>query len=435
MLTKISNFICRKIQRLISLTVFPNSPTSRWLINFYLAEIKNRVSSFETSQNLGWLLTPSHPFARKVASQFMSLDQNHLGNWSINGVELWSTRQLEKNVIDAMVDLYQAANQKLEGYFTSGSTEGNIYAAWQGRNYLQTFCPNSKIDVIGTDLSHYSIKKAANLLNLPFIVSPLNDSDWNLDPNGLYQTLEQRYKKGQRGFLVSLTMGYTQTGTSDKIEPILKIIRKLRKNYPETHFYVWIDAALLGFVLPFIENFTPFESTEIGALVVDFHKFAQVPYPAGGVFYRSKFRKYIEQDISYLPNKDNTLLGSRPGYTVAATWAMIQLQGKAGFSKIVKQQLEHKAYFLKKLLENFPKTEIISAENSLTCGLIFHDLPNQSISKATGDKYGFFAKPIYLNFAKTGRRLVKMYKIYFLPHSNIKAIDCCLAELASEKKS
>ena len=274
MLTKITNFIRHRLKQLVPLTVFAHSPTPLWLIKLYLAEIKSQVTKLEAKQNLGWLLTASHPLARKVAADFMSLDQNHLGNWSIKGAELWSTRQLEKNVIEALIDLYHGQTQKLEGYFTSGSTEGNIYAAWQGRNYLRNFNSNSnsnsKIDLIGTQLSHYSIKKAADLLDLTFIASPLNSQAWNLDTAGLAETLAARYQAGRRGFLISLTHGYTQTGTSDDVEAVLRTLRKFKKIQPDCHFYVWIDAALLGFTTPFIEKFTPFQKPEIGAVVVDF---------------------------------------------------------------------------------------------------------------------------------------------------------------------
>ena len=150
------------------------------------------------------------------------------------------------------------------------------------------------------------------------------------------------------------------TGTSDHIDDIIKKINKFHRTHPHIRCYLWIDAALNGLITPFISTrFTPFQSRLINTIVVDFHKFGGTPYPAGVILYRRRLRKLIEKPIDYLPDHDNTVLGSRPGAAAASIWTMIQLNGVDGFKTKVYKQKTILKYFLQRVLRIFPHAHII----------------------------------------------------------------------------
>jgi len=395
---------------------FPNNQTFKLQINARLFGVKNELKNHNFAFNLGSLCTPPHPVATKVYQSFLKYNPNHLGNWSYKEPGQ-GTERLEYEVIKKMIDLYHAPKEGIEGYVTSGGTEGNIYSLWLGRLCLEKLCTKGTICLLRTSLSHYSIRKAGNICNIPQFLTPLNSQEWNIDAKSLSKKVKELYKIGYRGFLLPLTVGYTTTGTQDNIQEITKIIKKLEKELKNTNFYIWIDAALNGLIEPFInESFQPFTSSLIQTLVVDFHKFGMVPYPAGIVLYRRNLRKAAEQDINYLEEKDSTLLGSRQGASAVAIWAMIHYLGRSGYRKMALEQLKNKNYFIKNIQDIFPKAEIISHRNSPSCGVIFHSLKNQKLPRALEDKYWLYPGLMNLKFESNIKKRQIIYKFLFLPH-------------------
>jgi len=414
--------IIRKVRSFISTTIpsdtFPISGVSKLLIYCNLFFIKKEYDKKGQYNNLGWLTTPARPLAVWAYKFFLDVNPNHLGNWTIKRSTPFGTQILERDVIKKMINLYHGNHNALEGYITSGGTEGNLFSMWMGRNYLKSKIQQKySICVIQTDLTHYSITKCADITGINLFTTPLNSKTWNMDPEGLFILIQKLYTIGYRGFLIPLTLGYTQTGTSDDKKAIATIIKKIKNKYKDIYFFLWMDAALNGLIEPFLNNtFRPFTNPYIQTLLVDFHKFAGVPHPAGVILYKKKFRPYIERTINYLPETDATVLGSRPGASAVSIWATICSLGKYGFKKIIQDQLTNKQLFLKNLNAIYPNIKIITERNSLTCGLVIPNSIYTNILKQILKKYGFFAKTHKYTFEKSNKQKVKLYKIYFLPH-------------------
>jgi len=402
-------------------TVFPEYSESKLRIAARLRSIKSDLRHRKVTYNLGALYTLPHPFAIRACRTFLGQNPNHLGNWSLKSAQKSAaTQQLEYEAIAKMIDLYHGKLNQLEGYLTSGGTEGNLFLAWTGRKYLEKRVKKERICLLRTDLTHYSVRKAADIIGVSDFIIPLSPRNWNIDAEGLENTINKLYRRGFKGFLLPLTLGYTLTGTCDNINLVVSVVQAVQRKRPDCVFFLWIDAALSGLIIPFLNSeFSPFFNKMIQGLVVDYHKFGLVPYPGGVVIYRRNLRHLIEKTIDYLPEKDNTVSGSRSGISAVAIWSMMHYFGSQGYKKLVKKCLANKRYFCSLVNEKLPGVKIITDPQSLTCGLVFK---SAITLKNIVQKYGLYPTKKTFLFLPEKKEYV-IYKLYFLPHLRRKIID------------
>jgi len=292
---------------------FPDTSSDTLRVLARLHAVRNELGERSVANNLGALYTLPHPLAAKTYALFLDQNPNHLGHWADKPPQQGATIRLEYEVIRAMTDLYGATGKHLTGYITSGATEGNIFSVWLGKTYLSRFSPPEKIRVLMTSLTHYSVRKAADICGVQSDIVGIHTPTWAMDPDSFLETARRLHKKGITGILLPLTLGYTSTGTSDDIAVISQAVTRLQKELPRLRIFVWIDAATQGLVTPFLSDFRPFRDPNIQTIVVDFHKYGLVPYSAGILLYRRAMQTLIERPIEYLRETDATLSGSRPG--------------------------------------------------------------------------------------------------------------------------
>ncbi|MCL4338899.1 pyridoxal-dependent decarboxylase [Patescibacteria group bacterium] len=393
---------------------FPDRPVSKIKIKAGLWGILNKVKNQKKYTGYGHLVTYPEKVAANAWKMLLPYNPNNLGNWSIKNLEPnHETAKVERDLILQMIDLYHGNKNELEGYVTTGGTEANIFSAWLGIKYIEKRgIERDKICLIKTSLTHYSIEKAADIVGVPTFIVPLNDKTWNMDAWGFEKEVENSIKKGKKGFLVPLTLGYTVTGTNDPIKKISRSIEKIKKKH-RVEFFIWFDAALNGLIEPFLNNeFKPFSFCEIQTFLTDFHKFGFTPLPAGIILYRKELRQLIEKPITYLEEKDNTLLGSRSGIAPVACWAIINLWGKNGFKRKIYENLKYKYQFINKIKNN-QNLQIITNDNSLTCAIV---VENKSYKfKWLSEVYGLNFKSENILF-NSGKKNILRAKIHFLNH-------------------
>jgi len=389
---------------------FPDKGRSGWKIKLQLYSLANELKEWRLDEKIGAFHCQPHSISIAVWKKLLRFNPNNLGNWSLaQQRSLDGTRRVEGELIKAMIDLYGGSAKSWEGYVTTGATESNIFSAWLGRNFLQKYCPAKQICLIESDLVHYSISKAADLIGIQAFRTKLNRKTWSIDLPSLETTLRKLHKRGYKGFLIPLTLGYTQTGTNDGYLAMVKLLKKLEEEL-KINTFKWIDAALNGLVLPFSRNdFFPLTNPNVNAICIDFHKAGMVPIPCGIVLYRKSLRKNIERPIPYIYENDNTLLGSRSGIPAAAAYFMITLLGKKGFRQVIKQGQQKKDQFRKTVGQLFPDVEIIDEPDGIAIGLISkRKLPKDFLSK-----YGLFTKKHTYDFSGGGEKLY-IYKATFL---------------------
>lgn len=414
---------------------FPENPISEIRINARLRGIKSDLHKRDFRHNIGALYPKANSYAAEIYKSFVKYNSNHLGNWSVTPPKN-GTQQLEYEVVHKMINLYNATDQKLEGYLTSGGTEGNTYAIWLAKNYLLSKLKLNEIVLLKTGLTHYSIEKSAELCSIDSGDVGVSPSLWEIDQQNLRNTILEKVGDGKKGFIIALTHGYTETGTNDNLEATIKTLEKLKKENESIFFLVFIDASLAGLVLPFVNpGYKPFKSPMVYAYITDFHKFLATPYPSGLVIYRSGLRKFIEKNIRYVDKLDNTIAGSRPGAPAPAVWASIHKYGKRDLAKIIKIQIKLKNYFIERITKILPDTEIISDQLSLSCGIIFKSLKQKHLPKNIEDKYWMHANKGKILMANGKLRSVILYKIFFLPQITKGSIDDFLKDIKKYKLS
>jgi len=411
--------------QLTSSNRFPNQGMGSGPMKLMLRLLAIDESLRRPQYQFGKILAPSDDVSVFAWKLFIKQNPNQMGDWSTikRGGDLFQKTEYE--VIQAFISLLRGANANLGGYITSGSTEGNIYALWMGREFMKRVYLKERVCLFVSDLMHHSIHKAASITNLPTIAIPLNQTTWSIDSVGLHIAIQRAKKAGYSAYILPITLGYTATGTNDDIEGIAMYLNK----QPDVHLYAWIDGALSGMVTPFVTaSFRPFSYPFVRAMTLDAHKFGGAPYPSGVILYRQAFRKYIERPISYLNQVDSTVLGSRPATSAISLWALIQSKGKDSYEKEIVRLLKLKKHFMQRVLLILPKTEIVTDENSLTCGIIFHSFPNQKLPDSLMHMFGLWGTPQTYHFVQN-QRVLRIYKLHFLPPCSKKDVDNLLREI------
>lgn len=325
-----------------------------------------------------WLSPSSH--VKHAALFGISHNINHLGNvYAFHHSQLGISQKIEYQVIEWLKGLLHTQQQdNLEGYITAGGTESNLYLLWLGREYLRAKGVKD-ISLFSTSLTHYSVRKSAQILDISHSLTALNASTLVMDPPALYKTVDAFLNNNpQQGVLLCFTLGYSSTGGCDPVADLLLVIKKLHKKYPKAHFYTWIDASMQGlpllFLDPDLKTSPPFSNQYVFGYCVDFHKFGGTPLPSGVVLYRSKLRRLVEHSIDYLFEKDNTLLGSRPGFAALCIWEQINSRSTSNWQRHFKYLQSQKNQWLQRCQTECPNVRVITHEHSLTLGLC---LPKQ----------------------------------------------------------
>ena len=364
---------------------------------------------------IGSLWNKPSPISKRASTLATKYNVNNLGNTYTNRNHHQPLhKQIEHQTIEQVKKLFKASNSTIEGYITSGGTEANLLLSWLGKQWLGN---KTKI-MITTDFTHYSIKKAAKILDIPLATAATNTHHWNIDSKSLTNVFETHIKKGVKHFLLPLTLGYSSIGTLDSLENSIDIVQILTKKY-SIKVFIWIDAASMGLPLSYLKkDFKPFMSPIIQGMVIDFHKFGQTPIPSGMVLYRKNLRKLIQTPIDYLEEDDVTISGSRPGSSAFSIWAnlnSLQMHWSQEFTRLH----ELKKDFIQEIKQFFPQSTVITSENSLICAIAINKhFP--SLPKTIENKYSLnIATVKYLDSSTNKYKSLKHYKIYFLPNSKL----------------
>lgn len=258
---------------------------------------------------------------------------NHIGCHTLGRSEDFfaGTQEMEKQLIKLCAEqIFKGETDAQDGYVTSGGTEANIQAAWIYRNYFMTekHARTSEIGILFSKDSHYSMAKAANLLNLSIFPVNVHVNSREIDIDHLEQQLEIAALKGIRYFIVTLNMGTTMFGSVDCIE---KITAKL--NHKNVEYKLHIDAAFGGFIYPFsnTNNLFTFKNPSVDSITIDAHKMLQTPYGTGIFLIRKGYMQYVcTHQAKYVMGNDHTLCGSRSGANAIAVWMVLHTYGSEG---------------------------------------------------------------------------------------------------------
>jgi glutamate/tyrosine decarboxylase-like PLP-dependent enzyme len=298
---------------------------------------------------------------------------NHIGCHTLGDSEYFfkGTQQLEREVIDLLaVDMLRAAPGESDGYVAAGGTEANMQAAWIYRNYfIRNFeAKQHEIALVGSEDTHYSIAKAANILNLKWYSVPVSENERLLDPQEVRSTLKTANDDGVKYLIIIANMGTTMFGSVDDPELYVAAAQELG-----IHFKLHVDGAFGGFVYPISadNNNCCFNNPHVSSITLDAHKMLQAPYGTGIFIVRKGFMEYAyTKEAQYVHGMDITLSGSRSGANAIAVWMILFTYGPFGWLEKINKLLYRTDWCCEELRRlgisfyRHPKMNIITIKGS-----------------------------------------------------------------------
>jgi tyrosine decarboxylase/aspartate 1-decarboxylase len=291
--------------------------------------------TYESGYILGSMCTQPLEIGRDIYMKYL---YKNLGDPGL----FLGTAALEDELVSEIGNLFGAKN--IIGTFTTGGSEANLIALRIAKKLRADI---KKPEVIVPITAHISFDKAADLLDIKLRKAQLNNNfKLNIDH---FQSLINRNTCGVVG-----VAGTTSLGLLDPIKEIAELIEG--KN-----IYYHVDAAFGGFVLPFLKklgySIPPWDFTIEGvdSITADPHKMGLGLIPTGGFFIKdSSILQKTGFEIPYLAGgnfKHFHIVGTRPGGTVIAFWAILKSLGLEGFKKVVKDCMEKTNYLVKRIRE------------------------------------------------------------------------------------
>ena len=259
---------------------------------------------------------------------------NHIGCHTVGESEHFfkGTQDIEKELIDlCAIDILQGEDESFDGYVAAGGTEANIQAIWMYRNlFKNTDAVNSKdIVLLFSEDAHYSMYKAANLLNLTTCVIDVKHQERAILLADLESKVGVLVESGRKHFILVANMMTTMFGSVDVLETYLSVLKKHNITYR-----VHVDGAYGGFVYPFISKKfeLTFKNPEVSSVTLDAHKMVQAPYGTGIFICRKNLiHNVMTDEAKYVQGMDVTLSGSRSGANAISVWMILQTYGPYGW--------------------------------------------------------------------------------------------------------
>ena len=295
-----------------------------------LKKARSKDLTFSSGRILGSMCTRPHPIAVKAYRMFIETNLGDPGLFP-------GTKEIEDRVIK-MIGSMLHAPESMGGRMTSGGTESNLTALWISKKM------SGKREVIVSESAHFSFVKASSLMGLKIKVLP--SKNYVADAEMLRKAISR-----DTACVVGIA-GTTNLGLIDPIEEMGEICEK-----KDVFFHV--DAAFGGFVIPFLQEMGytkkkfDFEVNGVSSISVDPHKMGMSVIPSGILLLRK--REWLDvisvESACTHTRKQMSILGTRPGASAAATYAVMKYLGKEGYMDVVKRCMAATAYAEKKLTE------------------------------------------------------------------------------------
>ena len=262
---------------------------------------------------------------------------NHIGCHTLDSSESFfaGTQAIEKELISwCAVDILKGENATdFDGYVASGGTEANLQAIWIYRNYFQKEkgCSSNEVCILCSSDNHYSMDKAANVLNVRIQKIQVEEDTREINPENVRKAISKQQAEGTKAFIVVANMMTTMFGSVDNIDAYTQALDGHKVPY-----FIHVDGAYGGFYYPFSnkENKLNFSNAKISSVTLDAHKMAQAPYGTGIFVIRKGLIHYANtKEASYVEGEDYTLIGSRSGANAIAVWMILANYGPYGWTE------------------------------------------------------------------------------------------------------
>ena len=294
------------------------------------------------------------------------------------------TQQLEADVIKVVSeDILRAEENSIDGYVSSGGTEGNIQALWIYRNLFRAKYnlkkEYSSIAILCSTDSHYSFDKGADLLNIEIVKIDVDENTRQIEQEDLKQKVSLLKEKGVDKIILVCNMMTTMFGSVDSLDDYWNVL-----SVNNFDIKVHVDGAYGGFLYPFtvVSQKLNFKDKRITSFSLDAHKMLQAPYGTGLFLIRKGFLEYtLTTSAQYVSGMDCTLIGSRSGANAIAVYKILFNYGPFDW----KEKVDQLAYRTKMLAAHLHKLKLrfihFEGSNIIT-------IHSTQLTKEITDKYG-----------------------------------------------
>jgi len=351
----------------------------------------------------------SHPFAKKVFGIPEAIDSY--------SVEFY--RQLYPGIHEMAQESVRMLGSLLgasdpAGFITTGGTEANLMAIRLARNLAK----KSKPEFIVPYSRHYTFNLASELFGVKMRLVDVNE-----DYSPKMEQVEGLINEKTVALACSAPEG--NIGSIDPVEEFSEIAEK-------NGLYLHIDAAVGGFILPFMRilghDVPPFDFglPAVVSMTADPHKLGLTPRPSGAFILRNS--SYLEAIPIEEVVIDTITASGRPGSATAAVWSLIKHLGKKGYTKLVENMLE----LIKKLAVGIEEIEGLRLLKEPQCNIIAFTSDKYDLEKIA-QRLWEKGWPISVNHLLPYN--LKFMKLYVHPLKKKSSAEALLRELENAVKT
>ncbi|REF28435.1 glutamate decarboxylase [Xenorhabdus cabanillasii] len=281
--------------------------------------------------------------------------------------------------------------------FCSGGTLANLTAMWTCRNLLMPADENfaglkreglargllhygyNGVAILVSELGHYSLKKAVDVLGLgqDALISVDADRNGQICIDSLYSHLKNLRQRNIKPMAIVGIAGTTETGSIDPLDVLADIAER-----EQCHFHVdaaWGGASLLS--ERYRHLFKGIERAD--TVTIDAHKQMYVPMGTGMVLFRQPtLTDSIAQHANYIVRKGSkdlgrhTLEGSRSAMSLMLH-SNLHLLGRQGFAQLIDRSIE-KALQFADIIRQQEDFELVSEPQ--LCLLTYRYIPPMALT-------------------------------------------------------
>ncbi|MCB9688011.1 MAG: aspartate aminotransferase family protein [Alphaproteobacteria bacterium] len=251
----------------------------------------------------------------------------------LNPMAFKSLKRIERELVDVAVGLMHGPSTAT-GCATSGGTESLLLAVLSARDDARRRRPwIRRPNIVLPATAHVAFDKAAHLFGLRLKKVRVG-ADGAVDVRAFRRAIDRN---------TVLLVGSAPQYAHGTIDPIAELGAIAVKKGLRLH----VDACFGGWMSPFLERLGvaippwDFRVPGVSSISADLHKYGYAPKGISLLLYRDvellKPQIFVATDFPGGIYASPGLLGSRPGFPMAAAWASVHGQGEEGLLALAKE--------------------------------------------------------------------------------------------------
>jgi sphinganine-1-phosphate aldolase len=254
----------------------------------------------------------------------------------LNPMAFPSLRRFETEVVGMALDLL-GGGPKAAGNMTSGGTESLLMAVKTARDWARVHKPAIvHPEMVLPETAHPGFEKAAHYFGVRSVRIRVDDG-YRADVAATREAITPH---------TILIAGSAPSYPQGVMDPIVELAELAREHGLLCH----VDACMGGFMLPFVRELgypvPPFGLSVPGvtSISADLHKYGYGPKGSSVILYADKAVRrhqiFVHTDWCGGVYASPSMAGSRPGGTIAASWAVMRYLGREGYLRLAERVME-----------------------------------------------------------------------------------------------